>query len=364
MSLLGAGDKLGRMSRRATTLTVASLMLVVLVAVTFLLPVPYVTMEPGPTLDTLGETDGKPLIDFGPGVKTYETAGSLALTTVSVTRPDSKLGLAQAFEAWFDGSAAIVPRDLIYPPEQSSAEAEEETRAQMSGSQLTSEVAGLTEAGYDVSSFVEVSSVEANGPADGTLESGDQIVAVDGEPVATPDEAIAAITNRQPGDTVELDLRRNGATQAVEITTAADPDNEQTPRIGISVGAEYDVPVDVVYNVSRRIGGPSAGTMFALAIYDKLTPGPLTGGASIAGTGEIEADGTVRSIGGIQQKIAAAADDGATIFLVPAGNCEEAVGADVDLDSIQLVRISSLHDAVTSLEALDDDPGATVPACG
>lgn len=351
------------MTRRATTLTVASLLLVVLVSVAFLLPVPYVTLEPGPTLDTLGDTDGQPLIDFGSGVKTYPTAGSLALTTVSVTRPDAKVGVAQAFQAWFDADSAIVPRDLIYPPDQSVSQAEQETQAQMSGAQLTSEVAGLTRAGYDVPSYVKVTSVLPDGPAEGILQSGDHIVSVDGVGVATPDQAVSAITNRQPGDVVSLGIRRTGAVRTVDVTTMADPSDATTPRIGIGVGVGYDFPVDVIYNVSRKIGGPSAGTVFALAIYDKLTPGPLTGGASIAGTGEIDADGTVAPIGGIQQKIAAAQDEGATIFLVPADNCDEALGADVDFNNILLVRITSLDDAVTSLESLVGDPGASVPGC-
>lgn len=351
------------MTRRTTTLTVASLLLVVLVSVAFLLPVPYVTMEPGPTIDTLGDIDGKPLIDFGSGVKTYPTEGSLALTTVSVTRPGTKVGLGQAFQAWFDGDSAIVPRDLIYPPDQSVMQAEQETQAQMSGSQVTSEVAGLTEAGYHVPSYVKVTSVLPDGPSDGTLEAGDRIVSVDGVAVTTPEQAVAAITDREPGDPVRLGIRRGGDAQTVEVTTVADPSDATTPRIGISVGVGYDFPVDVIYNVSPKIGGPSAGAMFALAIYDKLTPGPLTGGASIAGTGEIDAAGTVAPIGGIQQKVSAAQDEGATIFLVPADNCDEALGADVDFDDIRLVRVTSLHDAVTSLEALEDDAAASVPTC-
>jgi len=362
---LVADDKLERVTRRTTTLTVAAFLLVVLVSVAFLLPVPYVTMDPGPTLDTLGDNDdGEPLIEFGSDVKTYETSGTLALTTVSVTSPDAKVGLAQAFQAWFDADSAIVPRDLVYAPEQSVEQAEQETQAQMSGSQLTSEVAGLTEAGYEVPAYVEVSSVLPDGPSDGKLEPGDRIAAVDGEPVPTPEDVVAAITDRDAGDPVELTIRRDGATQTVEIITMADPEDEETPRVGMGVAVGYDFPVDVVYNVSRRIGGPSAGTMFALAIYDKLTPGPLTGGEFIAGTGAIGADGAVFPIGGIQQKIAAAQDDGATIFLVPADNCDEAVEADVDETQIRLVRVTSLHEAVTSLESLDADPDASVPVCG
>jgi len=352
------------MTRRTATLTVASLLLVVLVCVAFLMPVPYVTMEPGPTLDTLGESDGKPLIDFGPGVETYPTTGSLALTTVSVTRPGTKVGLAQAFQAWFDRDAALVPRDLIYPPEQSAVEAEQQTQAEMSNSQATSEVAGLSEAGYEIDSYVKVSEVFPDSPAEGKLTPGDRIVAVDGEQVRTPEQVVAIITERSPGDPVSLQIRRDGDTQTVEVVTVADPEDESVARVGVGVEIGYDAPVDVVYNVNPKIGGPSAGAMFALAIYDKLTPGPLTGGAAVAGTGEIQADGTVLAIGGIQQKLSAAAESDTDVFLVPADNCDEAAAADLDLGGMRLVRVTALHDAVTSLETLSDDPDATVPTCG
>ncbi|MGH3454209.1 MAG: S16 family serine protease, partial [Nocardioidaceae bacterium] len=109
------------------------------------------------------------------------------------------------------------------------------------------------------------------------------------------------------------------------------------------------------------IGGPSAGAMFALAIYDKLTPGELTDGQVIAGTGEIDAEGRVGSIGGVQQKIISSEDAGADIFMVPADNCAEAL--DVDLDGLRLVEMDTLHSAVTSLETLADDPDADVPDC-
>lgn len=363
MAHLGVDDKLSDMTRRVATLTVASVFLIVLTSVAFLLPVPYVTMEPGPTLDTLGASEDEPLIEFGPGVKTYETTGSLSLTTVSVTRPDAAVKLPQAFTAWFDPDSAIVPRDLIYPPEQSASEAEEEGVAEMSGSQQASEVAGLIEAGYDVEFYATVSTVSTDGPADGNLEPADRILSVDGERVSTPEAVVSAVTARDPGDSVRLGIRRDGWRRTVDIITVADSEDADVPRIGIGLDAAYESAVEVAYNVNRRISGPSAGTMFALAIYDKLTPGSLTGGQAIAGTGEISADGTVLSIGGIQQKISAAYEAGVTIFLVPTNNCEQAVGADVDLDAIMLVEIGSLHEAVTSLEALEADPQAAVPAC-
>ena len=116
--------------------------------------------------------------------------------------------------------------------------------------------------------------------------------------------------------------------------------------------------------LGEEIGGPSAGTMFALAIVDKLTPGTLTGGAAVAGTGAITPGGQVGQIGGIQQKIAGAADEGATIFLVPAANCSEVVDSDAAGDALRLVKVSTLHEAVTALQRLARDQDAEVPSCG
>jgi PDZ domain-containing protein len=116
------------------------------------------------------------------------------------------------------------------------------------------------------------------------------------------------------------------------------------------------------FNVRIRvgdIGGPSAGLMFALGIVDKLTPGNLTGGKFVAGTGEISADGTVGAIGGIQQKMIGARQAGATVFLTPAGNCADTAGAVPQ--GMRLVRVSTLAGAMSGLKALA--AGRSVPSC-
>jgi Lon-like protease len=108
-----------------------------------------------------------------------------------------------------------------------------------------------------------------------------------------------------------------------------------------------------------NIGGPSAGLMFALGIIDKITPDNLTGGKFIAGTGEIEANGTVDPIGGIQQKMVGARQAGATIFLTPAANCPDTAGAVPA--GLRLIKVSSLAGAISDLEALK--AGRPVPSC-
>ena len=85
--------------------------------------------------------------------------------------------------------------------------------------------------------------------------------------------------------------------------------------VGITIGVDSAVKVSV--NLGQDVGGPSAGLMFSLGIYDKLTPQNITGGRFIAGTGTISPEGEVGPIGGIQQKMVAAKDAGATVFLSP-----------------------------------------------
>jgi PDZ domain-containing protein len=103
--------------------------------------------------------------------------------------------------------------------------------------------------------------------------------------------------------------------------------------------------------------------MFALSIYDTLTPGPLTGGEVVAGTGSITAEGDVGPIGGIVQKIAGAEESGASLFFVPPDNCDTVIDADLDEDGLRLVRADTLHSAVESLEKYVEDPSVELPRC-
>ncbi|KAA1422599.1 PDZ domain-containing protein [Mumia zhuanghuii] len=348
------------MTRRTSTLAAAGLLVVTLFAVAMLLPVPYVTMRPGPTVDALGEYEGKPVLEIE-DAKTYPTDGEIRLTTVSVTRADSRVSLPQAFIAYFNPKEAVVPRDLIYPEGQTAEESKQENAVQMQSSQLTSEAAALTEAGYEVESVVTVASVAADGPSAGKLEVDDVLVSVDGEKVTGTEQAVTLVSSQEPGSVITLDVRRDGKAQTVKVTSEKSPDDPTKARIGVSLGSDVELPFPISNNLGESIGGPSAGLVFALSLYDMLTPGALTDGKTIAGTGSIDAAGTVGPIGGVQQKLAGAADAGATVFMVPDGNCEEAAASD-DF-GMRLVRVATLDDAINALEKLSDDPKATVPTC-
>lgn len=348
-----------RLGRRATTLLLAGVLVVLLLAVAWLVPVPYVTMGPGPTENTLGKVDGAAIVDVRH--KTYPTKGALDLTTVSVTSPDRRLQLLGALGGWMDPHVAVVPRDYIYPEGSTPKEVEHRNAEQMQGSQQAAVTAAERELGMKVPQHVVVQAVLAGTPAEGRLKAADRIRAVDGTPIKTRQQVSDLVGKHDPGDTVRFTVVRHGAPTHVRISAGKNPDDPDSARVGIELGLAFDPPVDVSVSLGQRIGGPSAGTMFALAIVDKLTPGALTGGRHVAGTGEIDAKGTVGPIGGIQQKIAGARAGGAKVFLTPAANCKAAV--DADLDGLRLVRITTLHSAVQALRALDKGRAGDVPAC-
>lgn len=348
------------MTRRSATLSVAGALIVALIAVASLLPVPYVVYSPGPLEDTLGVQDGEPVVQVEEGVETYPTEGELNLTTVGVTSADTKLDLVTVLRAWWDGDRAVVPRSTVYREDETAEESREQGARQLAMSQDSAKAAALRHLGYDVPERIVVVSVFADSPADGTLEPGDVIVSVDGQDVDEPTEIADIVTDREPGDTVDLVIRRDGEERSLTVDTMA-ADEDGRPVVGFAPDWGYELPVDITIAIDDRIGGPSAGLVFALAIYDTLTEEPLIDGRHIAGSGEISGTGDVGPIGGIQQKIAAADDAGVELFLAPSDNCAEA--AEADSDDMQVVPVETLADAVETIETYNDAGTSGLPSC-
>jgi PDZ domain-containing protein len=349
------------MTRRSIASLLALGLLVALTLVAARMSVPYVTVSPGPTVDVLGETQGEPIVRID-GRKTYPTEGELRLTTVSVTNPDAELHLIEAMWAWMRSDQDVLPVEAMYPENSTAEQERAESAAQMVSSQDTAVAVALSELGYELDTHVEVTGVNPGGPSDGKLKPRDKVESVQGAPVRELQDLFDALAEVQPGDTVEVGVRRGGERRSFTITTAAAPDDPKRAIVGVLVGTGYEFPFDVRVAIDDSIGGPSAGLVFALSIYDTLTPGSLIGGKVIAGTGTIAADGSVGPIGGIREKIIAATNAGAEVFLVPPDNCETAMTASVD-DEIELVRADTMHDAVVALESYTQDPDAELPRC-
>lgn len=350
------------MSRRSLSSIVVFGLLVVLFAVAALLPVPYVTMSPGPTVNVLGDASGKPIVSVQ-GHRSYPPDGQLRLVTVSVTSPGRGINLLEAMRAWFDPSRAVYPRDAIYPPQQSAQDAQQESDVEMVNSQDTAVAAALTQLGYKLPLRVEVLGVTKGGPADGKLRVRDDLVSVNGQRISSVQQVAKAIQRTGTSRPARFVVRRDG--RLVPVTVQAHQSTEGPKRavVGISIGTGFDFPFDVRVRLGEQIGGPSAGLIFSLAVYDTLTPGSLTGGREVAGTGTISESGRVGPIGGIQQKIVAAAQAGAKVFLVPPGNCASALAAGVDEGEIRLVKAPTLRSAISSLSRYAKNPHADLPSC-
>lgn len=339
--------------------------LVALVVLTFL-PSPYVIQRPGPVYDTLGTATDKdgdevPLIKVE-GAETFETAGTLDLTTVQVVgnreRTPSWFELALA---WMDSSRAVVPLDSVFPEGVTTEQRDERNATLMVDSQHEATAAALNELGYDTGAEVVVVEAVADSPADGALKADDVITAIDGTAVESATELRAAI-QEAAGDPVTLTVRRDGEDQAVEVTPEEHTEGGVTTwLIGVTLRTDYDFEIDVTIQLDN-VGGPSAGMMFALGIIDTLTEGELNGGENVAGTGTIDAAGTVGPIGGIRQKLYGARDAGAEYFLAPEANCDEVVGHVPD--GLQVIRTATLDESLAALEVIADDGDvASLPTC-
>ncbi|WP_405587278.1 PDZ domain-containing protein [Streptomyces sp. NBC_01190] len=355
------------MPRRTATLIASTLTLIVLLAVALLAPTPYSEMSPGPTVNTLGDYGGDKVISIT-GHQTFPADGHLNMTTVRVTGADYSMNLVEAVLGWARHDDKVVEHDTLYPQGQTAQQADQENAEEFSQSQDSAKVAALDELKIAVPSQVIVAAVVKGGAAEGTLHAGDVIKAVDGTKVTKQDQVAALVTKHKAGQPVTFTViraadakKKSAATQEVTITTRASHDDGPSRAVvGIQAGIEHLFPFGIDIKLAD-VGGPSAGMMFALGIVDELTPGSLTGGKFVAGTGTIDDNGNVGPIGGIGLKTIGARDKGARYFLTPADNCEEAAK---DIPSgLRLVKVKTLDDAMTALKNIKAGNDKALASC-
>ncbi|GAA0377345.1 PDZ domain-containing protein [Microbispora corallina] len=345
------------MSRRSLTLLVAGFLTLALAVVGAVLPVPYVVLSPGPTENTIGDVKGKPVISIS-GHETYPTDGRLSLVTVAYQGgPDNRLDLVTALRGWLDPTVAVVPEETLFPRTSSAKEVEEQNTQEMTDSQQSATAAALNALKIPIQKTISVAATDKGAPADGRLKPGDEITAVDGAPAGALESVAAAVQKHKPGEQVTFTVKRGTTTSDVVVGTKQGPDGHAV--VGVRMRSAYRFPFKVDISVGE-VGGPSAGLMFSLGIYDKLTPGSLTGGKSVAGTGTIDPTGVVGPIGGIEQKMVGARKAGATVFLTPSGNCADAVRAVPA--GMRLVKVDTLDGAIKALDALRSG-SANLPSC-
>ena len=320
-------------------LVIAMAIAAALVVGAFMVPIPvFYLYVPGPVKDV------EKLVTVD-GAKTYSSEGQLFLTTVSI---NPTVTLVDLIKAGLDPHEDVVMKEDVTQG-LTLREVREQARLEMRASKQAARQTAFAALGLPAGEGARIVETVEGTPAAAALEPGDRIVAVDGDTTTTACDVQQAIADREAGDGVRMTVLRDGRRRSIEVATAENPQQPGTPYVGVFLADFVGDSVEVEFETGE-IGGPSAGLMFSLALYDRLTPDDLTHGLQIAGTGTIDCDGEVGAIGGIEQKVAGAELEGAEIFLSPAANFDDAQSA---ADNIEVVSVATFEDAVEYLEGVE-----------
>ncbi len=352
----------------AAVLSTIGVLIAVVVVAGFLIHLPYVIISPGsatPLDSSVVQIEGAP---------TYpEGSGNLRFLTVRVST--SEPNVWRVVTAWLDPDRDVEDRDTVQGC-LTDAENQQFNSDLMDQSQNDAKYVALTRLGYTVpANPVQIRVVEVcrDAPAHGALQTGDQVLAVDGTRVTDSAQVGDLVRAHRPGDAVKVTYDRNGVTRTAAITagkvhtegSGSSAQQSCLPANGSTSGqvclglssqefVTYQFPISVKIN-TQLVGGPSAGLAFTLAIIDDLTPGSLTGGKQVAVTGTISPDGTVGEVGGVEQKAITARTNGVQLMIVPKGEVADARRGAGD------VRVVGVDDVDQALAALRAAGGAEVP---
>ena len=303
------------------------------------LELPYLAFSSGPVSDAADAI-------VADEVDTYPPQGELLMLTVV----SQDVNAFEALIAGVDPTIDLVPKEAYRQPDESEEDYRKRVLQQMDDSQTRAITVALEYLGYEmVPTEVLVTDLVADKPAADVLEIGDFVDVFNGTEIARSTDLTDALEGLEPGDVVDLEVTREGTAETLQVELAERDDQSGGAMIGIIVGELTEPPFPVSIRAGN-VGGPSAGMMHALAIIDTLTPGEMTKGHIIAGTGTIQYDTTVGAIGGVRQKVVAAEAAGAQYILVPASNYEAALTA--PRESIEIVSIATLQDAIDFLDGL------------
>ena len=361
-----SGEPRRRRRLRRAVVAGSFILVVALIAAVFLVPVNAVIEAPGPTWNVLdnGSSSDQDVLKVS-GTETYPTEGALRMTTVSVSGcPGYPVTTADLIAAWFSADKRIVDRNEVCPQDQSAEQVEETGKAQMTASQDSAVIAALVETGKAGAMHLTVTEVTEQQTST-EIQAGDVLETITPQggqttTLASFSQLRELMTTIPEGTRVTLGVRRGDQKTSAALTTIAPQEGTTGSLLGLSLKISVDSPVEATFGLSD-VGGPSAGMMFALGVVDEITPGSLTGGKDISGTGTIDMTGQVGPIGGIQQKMAGARESGSTFFLAPASNCNEVTGHEPK--GMQVFAVNTLHEAVAATEAIASGNTSGLATC-
>lgn len=287
-------------------------------------------------------------IDYG-DTEYYDFDGNLFQLTV---RRDEASALIYLW-AYVDNSFDLYPREVILPKGVTPKELSEISIQNMKTSENVAIAVALKNLNYDIDSKgdgVLVVGILDDSPVKDKLLKGDLLTTINGEQIFSASEFIATLRKYDIGETVTIGLTRDidGKDTEISISTELiehiEYDNE--PMVGFlatTVNERFDFPFEIDIKTGN-VGGPSAGLMMALNVYNNLIPNDITNSLIVAGTGTIEIDGSVGPVGGIRQKVIAAKRAGSELILVPTANYEEA--SPFSTDETAIVSVDSFEEAL------------------
>lgn len=347
---------------------VSGVTMVALAAGLMLLPSPYAVERPGPTVNTTGLQGDTPIITVD-GAETFPVeAGELRLTTVSMLGgPSSPAMPYDVLQGWWREDSVVIPREQVFGTE-TAEELSEYQRIQMENSQQNAVAAALQALGYEVPMVLNVVEMIPGMKASEVLVVDDVITGIARNDTGAHIEIenfrtlTDFLRDTAPGTSVTVDVVRGGEDVSETFETSPRPEGDRRggSLLGVYVAADIQNPVSVQFDLDR-IGGPSAGLMFTLGVIDLMTPGDLTGGEIVAGTGTMSIDSYVGAIGGVRQKMHGAVRDGAEWFLAPVDNCAEVMG--FEPDGLTVIPVDELSDAREAVAAIAAGETEGLPTC-
>ncbi len=315
---------------------VASTLLVLLAFA--IVPMPVIELSPGPVLDAAADIHVS-----GP---TTEVHGEALVLTAIIWHP----GMAELLRAALDDERRIVPRAQVIPDGVGDRSYFGQQRDTFATSFDQAAAAGLRAAGEQVDTTVEVvvRTILPGAPADGVVESGDVILAADGVTLASVEQLSQTTAGKEVGDTLELEVDRQGEIVDLSVPIALLPGGERT-GVGITLGTvvtRMELPREITTDATG-IGGPSAGLVTALVINDLVSPVDLLGGRIVAATATIDEDGRVGRVGSIREKVLGAIANDAELLLVHESQVTEALAA-AD-GQLEVAGVTTLDEAIARL---------------
>ena len=362
----GIDSRLRRERKRRLIALCSVLSALILVGLLGFLPTSdYVVESPGPTLNVNAKIEGKNEVVSVKNTNTLTTP--LAMTTVSVQGCDDKgISYWQLIKSELTSSDAVVERDSVCPKNISEKTVSQMNAAQMTGSQDSAVVAAWQLTKPDAKFTLTVEQAVTDG-AKQAFKKGDKLVSI----VDADSKSVQITSYKQlrevlekltPGKPIKLTVERGSATQEVSVLGAKPEDSSRKgAMLGITLNVNPPAGHEVTYAV-ERIGGPSAGMIFALDIAQRLEGKNYAGATPVAGTGTIDLSGNVGAIGGIKQKMLGAKDEGYKVFLAPVGNCADVVGNEPK--GMTVIPVSTLSEARTAMQrvAAGQAPATTCKA--